>query len=167
MIATLRRMSKRVLLVILMAVALVGAGGATAIVLAGSDEPVSGSPECVTAQERADAVVHTGAFPVAAKLEPFGQYEAIHWQVRTPGACGQTPAPTGKQYQAFIKLKPADAKRLATQYDWLTADAFDYDGMWPGLAPLVPAGVKWNNSWQLDDVLLDPQKAVAYAFVTG
>ncbi|GAA0796390.1 hypothetical protein [Spirilliplanes yamanashiensis] len=160
-------MSKRVILVILMAAALVGAGGATAIVLAGSDEPAAGSPDCVAAQERAEAQVHTEAFPLPAKLQPFGRYESIHWQVRAPGACGQTPAPAGKKYQAVIKLKPADAKRLATEYDWLVADAFDYEGMWPGLTPLVPPGVKWTNSWQLDDVLLDPQKAVAYAFVTG
>ena len=117
---------------------------------------------CITAQQRAEAVVHTGNFPAPDRLRQLGDYTAVQWQQREPGKCDGKP---GAEYQALVKMRPAEARKLRAGFDWLVADTFDTQGMWPGMVGLVPPGVKWQDSWQVDNVLLDPDKAIAHIWL--
>jgi hypothetical protein len=139
-------------------------------------EPASACQASLRADE---AKVRTERWDPPTELPDLGEYLEIHWQARAAGdPCDRAPGPTDWRYQGVVKLKPADAKALAEQYDWgaveASADPNDPDTpaqLWDALKPFVPADVRWRHSRIYDQeepqirwrtFYFDPDRAVAW-----
>jgi hypothetical protein len=159
LIATLAAMTKRMVLIVVAAVLVVGG-----VVGAVAFRPSADGAACDATKGRAQSAVHTERWPRPKDLAELGSYTAIHWQEEAASACA-APGAAAKTYQAVVKLRAKDLQALVTKYDWIPADAFDTSTMWPALVEHVPPGVRWHTSWQLDGIMLDPDRAVAYAIL--
>jgi hypothetical protein len=96
----------------------------------------------------------------------IGDYREIHWQARALGnPCSRVPGPTDWQYQALVRLTPADAAALAKTGAWQPSAG---PPAWPALAALIPAGTSWQlglfpkAAREVPELYLDPAQALAF-----
>jgi hypothetical protein len=102
----------------------------------------------------ANETVYTAHRWTEADLPGIGDYAEVHYHVTIAGTpCDRgLPAPADKSYEGLIRLRPADADKLAAQYDWAPVspgDEFTYGApatMWAELAPFSPVDPGWLHS---------------------
>jgi hypothetical protein len=132
----------------------------------------------------ANQTVYTAHRWTEADLPGIGDYLEVHYHVTIAGTpCDRgLPAPTDKSYEGLIRLRPADAGKLAAAHDWapvVPGDEFAYGapaGMWAELGPFAPAGPGWLHSTSYarlkstgplrGDLFLSTDRSTAY-FVLG
>jgi hypothetical protein len=148
-VGTARRVALRAFAGLLSLVALTGCVPFTAE----DDGDVAGCRESV---RKAEATVYTSRWESAGDLPDLGDYPDIHWQVRALGdPCSRAPGPTDWAYQGVVRLRPADAERLADRYAFEPYDTVEPTTLpdtrtpadaWPALASLLPAQAHWSYS---------------------
>jgi hypothetical protein len=108
---------------------------------------------CDASVDGAEETVYTARRWTDEQLPGIGEYPEVHYHITIPGTpCGRNgPAPDDMRFEGLIRLRPADAARLAVAYDWqpLAGQPLEFGGpaeMWPRLAPFAPAEPGWLHS---------------------
>src|SRR5690348_4936376 len=161
--STINRVSKG-LLWNLVAVVLIMVTLAVAACRSATDAPATDAVSACASRLAADeARVRTDHRWTDTDVPGIGNYQDIHWQARALGnPCSRAPGPTDWQYQALVRLTPADASALAKAGQWQPSAA---PPAWPALAALIPAGTTWlhrDHSGEQPELYLDPAEALAF-----
>jgi hypothetical protein len=170
---------KRQLLLVVAVVAVLIGVAYSAVVARGRMKDAE-ARQCRESVAAAAQEVHTERWYPPEELLDLGNYPEIHWQVRGSLHCAGIPDVTDHRHQGVVRLRPEDARALASRMAAVRDDAENAASavpvqVWPGLAGFVPAGVRWQHSRRYDEaqqlerrrqLYVDPKSAIALFVIT-